>query len=261
MVKTMRSAAAWIVLFIWQSGPGAMESTLYAQENEPVYRSLPQQTYFPGEYLEYRVHFGKMNAGRGSLHIRHSTPVNGRECLLLQSRLWTNDFFSSFYQVDDVMESWFDRDGLFPWHYERRIREGKFKAFRKAIFDPLQSRAFEGKDTLAVPPYSQDVLSIIYYVRTLDLREGQTIDLDTYVDKKVYPLRLTVGNKERVKVPAGQFDCLVLIPGKRPGSTLEPKGEMWIWLSTDQRRLPVRIKSKASLGSVTMDLDKIRFAE
>jgi hypothetical protein len=247
--------ALWLTNVFW------LASTGFAQEVGPDYRHLPQQVYHPGEYLEYRVHFGKMNAGRGALHIRETAPVNGREMLQLVSRLWTNDFFSSFYQVDDVMESYFDRAGLFPWRYERRIREGKFKALRRAIFDPMNNRAFEGKDTLAVPAYSQDVLSIIYYVRTLELQAGQTIDLDSYVDKKVYPLRLTVEKPERVKVPAGQFDCLVLVPGKRPGSTMEPKGEMWIWLSTDQRRLPVRIKSRASLGSVTMDLDKIKFIE
>ncbi len=227
------------------------------QEKEGL-RQLTHQAYFAGEYLEYQVHFGRMSAGRGALSIKERESYNGRESYLLVLRLWTNDFFSSFYKVDDVMESVFDQQGLFPWRYERKIREGKFKAFRKAVFDPLNERAFEGKDTIAVPAYSQDVLSIIYYVRTLDLKVGQKIDLDSYVDKKTYPLRLTVEKQEKIKVPAGKFDCLLLVPGKRPGSDMEPKGEMWIWLSTDQRRLPVRIKSRAPLGSVTMELDKIK---
>jgi hypothetical protein len=232
---------------------------LMGQEGYQDLRQLPHQVYQAGEYLEYQVHFGKMSAGRGALAIKEMQSINGRDSYLLVSRLWTNDFFSSFYQVDDVMESYFDKQGLFPWRYERKIREGKFKAFRKAVFDPLNNRAFEGKDTIAAPAYSQDVLSIIYYVRTLDLKVGQKIDLDSYVDKKVYPLRLTVEKQERIKVPAGKFDCLLLVPSKRPGSTAEPKGEMWIWLSTDQRRLPVRVKSRAPMGSVNMELEKIEF--
>ncbi len=220
-------------------------------------RLFPHQEFQAGEHLEYRVHFGKLSAGRGSLWLKEGEEYNGRSTYLLTMRLWTNDFFSSFYRVDDVMTSIFDREGLFPWGYERILREGKFKAFRKARFDPLNSRAFEGKDTLAVPSYSQDVLSIIYYVRTLDLKVGQKIDLDSYIDKHIYPLTMTVKKQEKIEVPAGKFDCILLVPSKRPGSTEELKGEMWIWLSMDDRRLPVQIKSRAPLGSVRMELDKV----
>ena len=226
--------------------------------NQEELRLFPHQEFQAGEYLEYRVHFGKMSAGRGSLWLKDGEEYNGRSTYLLTMRLWTNDFFSSFYRVDDVMTSILDREGLFPWGYERILREGKFKAFRKARFDPLNARAFEGKDTLAVPSYSQDVLSIIYYVRTLDLKVGQKIDLDSYIDKHVYPLTMTVEKQEKIEVPAGKFDCLLLVPGKRPGSTEELKGEMWIWLSMDDRCLPVRIKSRAPLGSVRMELDKVK---
>ena len=221
-------------------------------------RRVPRPEFQVGEHLEYAVSFGKISAGKGSLSLVASDTLYGRPTYLLSSRRWTNDFFSSFSRVDDVMKSWMDQQGMFPWRYERTIHEGKFKAFRKAAFDPLQSRAFEGKDTLEVPAYSQDVLSIIYYVRTLDLAVGQKIDVDSYIDKKVYPLRLTVEKKEKIKVPAGTFNCLLLVPSKRPGSKIEPKGEMWIWLSMDDRRLPVRIQSKAALGSLTMELNKIR---
>jgi hypothetical protein len=225
---------------------------------DPKLREIPDHNFAVGEYLEYSVHFGRMSAGRGALSLAVGDTLHGRPTYLLTSRLWTNDFFSGFYRVDDVMKSWLDQRGIFPWRYERTIREGKFKAFRKAIFDPLYTRAFEGKDTLAVPSYSQDVLSIIYYVRTLELTVGQQIDLDSYVDKKVYPLRLTVEKRETIKVPAGKFECLLLVPGKQPGSKIEPKGEMWIWLSCDDRRLPVRIQSRAALGSVKMELDVLK---
>lgn len=224
----------------------------------PQLRELAIQAMPVGEYLEYSVHFGKISAGRGALSLTTTDSLNGRAIYLLTSRLWTNEFFSGFYRVDDLMKSWLDCRGLFPWRYERTLREGKFKAFRKAVFDPLNQRAFEGKDTLTVPAYSQDLLSIIYYVRTLDLEVGKIIDLNSYVDKKVYPLRLTVEKKESVKVPAGKFECFLLVPGKQPGSNVEPKGQMWIWLTTDQRRLPVRIQSRAELGSVTMALDVMK---
>jgi len=236
---------------------------LYGQDDAQMelpkeLRRLSHPEFQSGEYLAYRVHFGKMSAGRGSLWLKEGEEYNGRSSYLLTMRLWTNDFFSSFYRVDDVMTSILDREGLFPWGYERILREGKFKAFRKARFDPLNARAFEGKDTLAVPAFSQDVLSIIYYVRTLDLEVGQKINLDSYIDKHVYPLQMTVEKREKIEVPAGKFDCLLLVPGKRPGSDKELKGEMWIWLSTDDRRLPVRIKSRAPLGSVRMELDEIK---
>ncbi len=244
----------------------ALTNGLQAQPETPVartdasepLRTLANQAFRVGEYLEFNVHFGKLSAGRGAMSIPEIRIYNDRPSYLLVSRLWTNDFFSSIYRVDDYMECLLDTAGIFPWRYERKLHEGKFRAYRKAVFDPLNARAFEGKDTLAVPPYSQDVLSILYYVRTLDLQVGQKIDVDNYIDKKNYPLRMNVVKKEKIKVPAGKFECFLLEPGKRPGADFEKKGDMWIWVSTDSRRLPVKVKTKAPLGSVIMELAKIR---
>lgn len=262
----INNKARWSLLCAWMlaltNGLQAQPDTTAARSNDPApLRTMANQAFSAGEYLEFNVHFGKLSAGRGAMSIPEIRIYNDRPSYLLVMRLWTNDFFSSIYRVDDYMECLLDTAGIFPWRYERKLHEGRFRAYRKAVFDPLNARAFEGKDTLAVPPYSQDVLSILYYVRTLDLQVGQKIDVDNYIDKKNYPLRMNVVKKEKIKVPAGKFECFLLEPGKRPGADFEKKGDMWIWLSADTRRLPIKVKTKAPLGSVIMELAKIRITE
>ncbi len=253
------TAIVAVLLGVAAGLPAQTDTTMTVAAQKPFLRAVTNHAFVAGEYLEYNVHFGKLSAGKGAMSIPERRLHDGRPCFLLVSRLWTNDFFSGIYRVDDYMECLLDSAGLFPWRYERKLNEGKFKAYRKAVFDPVNARAFEGKDTLAVPPYSQDVLSIIYYVRTLDLAVGQKIDVDNYIDKKNYPLRISVVKKEKIKVAAGNFECYMLELGKRPGATFEKKGDMWIWVSSDSRRLPVKVRTKAPLGSVIMELSKTSF--
>jgi len=223
------------------------------------FRHLANSAFTVGEDLVYEIHFGVVSAGEARMRIEPETvTIQGRECYHILSLVKTSDFFSSFFKVDDRVETFMDVAGLFPWRYEKHIREGKYKADRSARFDPLAGLAVSGKDTIQIAPYTQDVLSIIYYLRTLEMQPGDSILIDNYEDKKFFPLTVRVKKQETVKVPAGKFSCLLIEPGLRAGSFIEQKGKMWIWLSSDSRRLPVKIKSKISFGSIVMELKKVK---
>jgi hypothetical protein len=219
-------------------------------------RTAFNSVFTVGEELVYEINFGIISAGEARMRIPEIVSLHARDCFHIISEVKTSDFFSAFFKVDDRVESFMDVFGLFPWRYEKHIREGKYKADRSAVFDPLKARAYSGKDTIKTPAYSQDVLSIIYYLRTLDLEPGRPISIDNYEDKKFFPLTVQIKKKEKIKVPAGKFDCFLIEPGLRAGSFIEQKGKMWIWLSTDSRRIPVKIKSKLSFGSIVMELKK-----
>lgn len=221
-------------------------------------RHIEQWAFGVGEELTYQVHFGLVSAGEARMYIPEMVRLHERDCYHLVSEVKTNSFFSGIFKVNDRAESFMDVRGLFPWRYEKHIREGKYKADRSATFDPLLGLAFSGKDTIQIAPYTQDVLSVIYYLRTLDLQPNQSIPIDNYEDKKFFPLTVHVKQHEKIKVPAGKFDCLLVEPGLRAGSFIEQKGKMWIWLSTDSRRIPIKIKSKISFGAITMEVKKIK---
>lgn len=223
-----------------------------------ILRHINQDAFQLGERLDYNVKFGAIPAGYARLSIPQVDTINNRSCYHIISKMWTNSFFSNFFRVDDLVESYVDVHGIFPWRFHKRIREGKYKTNRSAVFDHVQGLAYERNEIINIPPFSQDVLSVFYYLRTLDLKVGHSIAIDSYADKKYYPLLVRVIKKEKIQVPAGRFNCFLIIPAMRSGSIFEQKGEMWIWLSADKRRLPVLIKSKINVvGSLSMELTDI----
>jgi len=232
--------------------------TTYAAVDTLSLRRLTQQAFAAGEKLEYEVKFGAISAGQATLSIPDTQRISGRLCYHIVSKMWTNDFFSSFFRVEDFVESFVDLHGIFPWRFHKQIREGKYRANRTAMFDHLRGVVLENKREIAIPPFSQDVLSIFYYIRTQELEVGHPLQVESYADKKHYPLDVQVLRREKIKVPAGKFDCLLLEPAMRSGSIFEQKGKMWIWYSNDNRKLPVLIKSRINVvGSLSMELKKI----
>jgi hypothetical protein len=259
-----------LILFIFQFHPSNADTTGGAVVRPPaadtarasadtlILRQLPQQAFAAGEILEYEVKFGALSAGQATLSIPDTQHIVGRPCFHIVSKMWTNDFFSRFFRVEDFVESFVDIQGIFPWRFHKQIREGKYRANRTATFDHVRGVVYESKRVTPIPPFSQDVLSIFYYIRTQELRVGHPLQVESYADKKQYPLDVQVLKREKIKVPAGKFDCLLLEPAMRSGTIFEQKGKMWIWYSNDQRRLPVLIKSRINVvGSLTMELKKI----
>lgn len=221
-------------------------------------RVIPNDAFAVDEYLAYDVSFGPVTAGSAILKIPRILDHNGRKCYEIVSEIRSNKFFSGFFRVDDYAVSFLDTEGIFPWYFEKRLKEGKYKAERSVVFDHYQGFAFEDSDTTEMPAYSQDVLSIIYYIRTQNFDVGDVIMIDNYADKRYYPLQVKVMKRETIKVPAGKFECFYLEPSIRVEGIQEPKGKLWLWLTTDNRKLPVRIKSKIAVGSLEMELTKMR---
>ncbi len=223
-----------------------------------ILRQIPNHAFRLGEQLDYSVKFGSVSAGYARLSIPKQDTVNSRVCYQVVSQMWTNAFFSNFFKVDDLVETFIDIHGIFPWKYHKRIREGKYKSNRSAVFDHVRGLAFERKEVIPITPFTQDMLSIFYYLRTLDLKAGQTLYIDSYADRKFYPLEVKIIKKEKIHVPAGKFECFLVEPAMRAGSIFEQKGQMWVWFSTDKSHLPVMIKSKINIvGSLSMELTQI----
>jgi len=71
----------------------------------------------------------------------------------------------------------------------------------------------------------------------------------------VYPLVVHVLKREKIKVPAGKFDCLVVEPFLRgPGIFISKGKKLVVWLTADERRIPVRMRSEVFIGHVSAEL-------
>jgi hypothetical protein len=105
----------------------------------------------------------------------------------------------------------------------------------------------------------QDAFSSLYYVRTQELIPEQDILVDNHTSKKNFPLKLKVLKKEKVKVPAGEFDCVVVEPVMRAEGIFKAKGRIWVWLTDDQYKMPVLMKTEVFfLGSISAQLKEYK---
>jgi uncharacterized protein DUF3108 len=214
-----------------------------------------------GEKLVFSVQYGLITAGEATLEVRNIANIGGRPCYRIVSDARTNDFFSKFYQVRDRYESCMDTEELYTLRYEKHVREGKFKRDETVDFDQVAHRAQYKDKAVPIPPRTQDVLSALYYVRTLPLEVGHSISIANHTDRKNYPLLVKVHGRERVKVDAGEFDCLVVEPILRGPGVFTQKGRLTVWLTDDERRMPVLMKSKVVIGHVAAVLKSYKVSD
>lgn len=229
-----------------------------AENNSSLFRSTQNSAFSPGEHLVFDVMYGMIRAGTATMSIPDTQWIHGRPCYHLVATAKSSAFFSTFFKVNDRIDSWADMEGIFSWKLEKHIREGRYKRNRYEIYDPFQNVVYYKKDTIPAPSHVCDILCTFYYIRLCTLEVGKAIEFYTFGDGKVYPLRVEVHREETVTVPAGTFHCIVVEPLLQgEGLLFRQKGKLLVWLTRDHRHIPVFMKSKAPFGSIEFRLNKI----
>jgi hypothetical protein len=214
-----------------------------------------------GEKLVFSIQYGIVNAGEATLEIRNIAFIDDRPAYHIISDARSNEVFSLFFKVHDRYESFMDTTRLVSLRYEKHLREGKYKKDEAVRFDHEAHLAIYKSKTVPISPMTQDVLSALYYVRTLPLEIGKPIAVANHTDGKNYPILVKILRKERVTVEAGTFDCVVVEPMLQSGGVFQQKGKLTVWLTDDKYRIPVLMKSKVVIGSVAAVLKSYRLAD
>ena len=239
----------------------SLELKLRKLQPQDLKRVIPNSSFGVGERLEFSINYGPISAGEAVMEVKDITRYNNHKCFRLVSTAKSNKFFSFFFKVDDKVESLMDVYGLYSLHFEKHLREGKYRADKYVDFDHKKHLAFADGDTIPIKEYVQDALSSLYYVRTLNLEVGNSIFVEHHSDKKNYSLEVKVLRRERVKVPAGEFDCLVVEPMLRASGIFKHTGKLTVWLTNDKFKIPVLMKSKVAVGSIASKLKKYTLGE
>jgi hypothetical protein len=207
-----------------------------------------------GEKLNFEVKYGFISAGSASMEVIKLVEYQGRPCYQLATVARSNSFFSSFYRVEDRVESSMVASGLYSWRFEKHLREGSYNSDRQYDLDQENHRVVYKNDTIEVAPFVQDALSTLYYVRTQPLEVGKSFFLDNFIDGKKYHLEVKVLKRETVTVQAGTFDCIVVEPITQSVGLFKHEGQLKVWLTDDRLRMPVLMKSKVIIGSIGVEL-------
>jgi len=245
-----------------QDVPGPPDSAYIARASDSSWwkRKIDNRAFNIGEYLEFTVSYGILPAGTAIMAVVDTFRYDGNKCFMIRSTAHSNGFVSTFYKVRDTVFTYIDFDGIYSHYFYKKLREGKYKTEKFTRFDQRRHLAITGKDTIRTYPFVQDAYSSFYYVRTHDIEPGSEIFIGNHTDKKNYPLKVIVHGRETVKVPAGEFDCIVVEPVMRAEGIFKAKGSIKIWLTDDEYKLPVKMQTEVFfLGSIHAKLKKFKY--
>ena len=210
-----------------------------------------------GEHLEYDVRFGKLRVGSGSMEIREITDVRGREA-------WHTVFAIRggipFFRVDDRLESWIDSESFTSLRLSQHTNEGRYHRERHIEFFPDRSTMLEHGESAREEPTVDEPLdegALLYFLRTLPLNVGDRYALDRYFRPDRNPVRLDVLRRERIDVPAGTFETIVLRPTISTSGIFSENGQAEVWVTDDDRHLMVRMTAKLSFGTLSLSLRNV----
>ncbi|HEY3350180.1 MAG TPA: DUF3108 domain-containing protein [Thermoanaerobaculia bacterium] len=226
--------------------------------------ALPKDRLFAvpfgeGETLVYTIAWLKIEGGGMTLRTTRETTSDGVPMHRITLTATSNDYVSKFYPVRDLYETWVDARDFQPLRFEKHAREGRYESDEVEEFDLGKKIGSWREDRTPLPERIQDIISSFYFLRAQALAVGSDVRVDMFSRGKIYKLKASVLEREKVETEAGVFDAFKVQPQLRENETAEDrnKGKLFLWFSDDDRRLPVMAKTVMPIGSVTARLTKV----
>ena len=214
---------------------------------------------FSGEVLHYSAGFRFFPAGRAELSFI-SDSLNGEQVYVLSTSIKTNSFLDNFYEVRDEIINWLNPDSLSLLKTIQTIREGSYHRDHEAIIQG-DSLALWDEQSRELPGKVYEPTAFVYYLRSQNLQLGDSYQFYSYSRKKIREVVVHITGSETVKVAAGTFSCLKVEPVSNDGKPLlKNNGEMRVWLSDDNLKLPVKIEMKTNIGNLIMKLKDYNYS-
>jgi hypothetical protein len=249
-VSVFRKWAAVILLL-------AAPAVTHAQSD---FCNTKNTAYKGGEKLTFKVYYNMgflwIYAGNAVFSIQ-GKEIAGQKLFHITGDGKTAPSYEWFYKVRDLYESYIDQETLLPVRFIRNVNEGGLKFSQDVTFNHATHTAISKGKPYTIPNCTQDVLSAIYYARSIDYskyKPGDKIPFEMFLDDKVYPLYIKYLGKEKIETKRGVFNTIKIAPLLIEGTMFSGGEKMTVWVSDDKNHVPVRINSPIVVGSIKVDL-------
>jgi hypothetical protein len=200
-----------------------------------------------------------LTAGTAVLGVEHSEPIQARPAIKLVTTARSSPWITRFYPVDNRVESWVDAERLAPQRMTFRRREGTRRNDFEYRFRHEEGKVSVVKDgqsaELEIPAGTQDALSCLYYARSfVPLIPGEKVVLNIHHDKKNYTLELRVEGVDQLEGAWGKREAVRVLAVMPFQGIFLNEGNVRVWFSNDDRRIPLMMKAKVIIGSVVAEL-------
>jgi hypothetical protein len=220
----------------------------------------PPVPFRVGEKLTYQIFWGPFVVGRATLEVTAVEKVDSFDCYHLIAKAKTSGLAEWLFPVDSTAESWLDCRELFTRKYRQKRSEGKHVVNDETRYDYEHKEAItkntKGKEKrLPLEQPVQDVVSSMYFVRAQELMldAEQTFVLNASATNYVVTIRPDQRKQLWVR-PVGDVQALRIEPSPTLKIIAANKGRMWIWITDDERRLPLLVNSELRWGNARLVL-------
>jgi hypothetical protein len=251
-----RSRRSWLVatrsvtLIACVAGSAALSAqTVTTQESGG---DVALQPFSIGERLTYAVRVGPIGRGTAVAEIRKLDTLRGRQ---VYHSVFSMSGSLLFFRVNDIYESWFDPKTLVSLRYHQKIDQGAYERDRTyEIFPERGVYAENGKPETRTVERPLDDGAFIYFMRTMPMEVGKTYTLNRYFKPDRNPVRVTVVRRERIRVPAGEFDAFVLQPKIKAKGIFAENANAEVWIQDDAARMMLQMRTHLPFGTATFQL-------
>lgn len=226
--------------------------------------SPQEDAYGVGEYFKFRIHYGIVNAGYATLEVKDAT-LNGKKTFHVVGRGYTTGMSRFFFKVDDLYESYIDKETRNPYQFVRKIDEGGYTKNQEGFFNQSVNKVVvkdykhKTEKTLYVPKNTQDILSTFYYLRNhpnIDkLKIGESVAIDMFFDDETTKFKLKFIGRENITTKFGVVPAMIFRPLVQSGRVFKEQESLTVWISDDDNKVPLRIKASLAVGSIKADID------
>lgn len=234
-----------------------LAAVIQAQAQQLSYNEEP--AFQAGEELSYRLRYGVISAATGTLKVEDSKiKFSSPHSFHLSAHGQTSSAFGIFYTVDNRYDSYIDSRNFLPHYYTENIREGSYRRTDIVSFNHRTQTVKGNKGTFKSPATQTfDLLSAYYFSRNLDLsnvKSGQSFELTYFLNDEIATLGIEYIGIETVKTALGTLECLKFSPEITPGRIFRKDSRLYLWVTNDGNRIPVKAQVEILVGSVTLEL-------
>ena len=220
---------------------------------------LKNSTFNAGETIKYKLKYGFLTAAQATIQVVETDiKFDNKPTYHLSVQGSTSGTFDIFYKVRNRYDSYIAQKEFTPFLYTENINEGNYTRNDKVRFYQEEQKVIGKKGTFkSTESQTFDLVSAYYFARNLDLsnvKQGDKFRLNYFLDDEITPLTIEYIGKETIATNLGNIRCLKFSPSIKPGRVFRRDSKLYLWVTDDGNRIPVRAEAGIIIGSVVMEI-------
>jgi Protein of unknown function (DUF3108) len=251
-----------VFLAISSSPAGQVVATLPAPEKVPVY----QPKYYPfdgGERAVYKASWNGIPVATAEVSTT-SHVLDGKKFYTVRVEAKTSAALDLIWKMRDTITSTIEAKALAPSRFTFSQRENRKVIDTEARFDRNTKKWSVHRDErrkvkkyeFDQPPNVVDPITAVYLARSQDFKVGDHLYFNIFGGKYRYLLDLEVERREKIQITSGSVDAFKIVPRIKnlmKHGYAERLNDGSVWISADERRIPVMLSSKIFVGNIYIE--------